>query len=121
MLKDKGFDEHGCKYWNKSYLNSQPPRLSMFRNEHINTVKAPEQWMVVEWLRVKHNINVEANYLPNIFKYRWVAKPMNIIPNSFKTAIEYVAIADRYYGKENFDSPQKAYSAAIDHVLNNLI
>lgn len=82
---------------------------------------APEQWMVVEWLRVKHNINVEANYLPNISKYRWVAKPMNIIPKSFKTVTEYAIAVDRYYGKENFDTPQAAYSAAIDYVLTNLI
>jgi len=81
----------------------------------------PEQWIVVEWLRVKHNINVEANYLPNISKYRWVAKPMNIIPKSFKTVTEYAIAVDRYYGKENFDTPQAAYSAAIDYVLTNLI
>ncbi len=82
---------------------------------------APLQSEVIEWLKVNHKINVEANYLSNIGKYRWLAKPMNIIPKSFKTIKEYAIAVNKYYGKEDFNSPQEAYSVAFDYILNNLI
>jgi hypothetical protein len=46
---------------------------------------------------------------------------MNIIPKSFKTTKEYRNAVDKYYGKENFNTPQEAYSAAFDYVLKELI
>jgi len=64
----------------------------------------PEQWQVVEWLRVKHgiwvwveNYNDKISYVPQI--------PKADLPKVLG-----------YY-----HSPQEAYSAAFDYILNNLI
>jgi hypothetical protein len=131
LLKEKGFIQTERPSYllvpfeetNNLKINPNDLKIGDLIGHYIpkKTINAPEQWMVVEWLRVKHSINVEANYLSNISKYRWLSKPMNIIPKSFKTTKEYRNAVDKYYGKENFNTPQEAYSAAFDYVLKELI
>ncbi len=126
ILVEKGanlstsYNEH-CD--EKEYYHKQTGEVKLYSyfNVFENMIPIPQQWQVVEWLRVKHGINVEANRLSNIGKYRWLAIPMNIIPKSFKTKKEYLDAVYKYYGKENFDTPQEAYSAAFDYVFKNLI
>lgn len=77
--------------------------------------------LAVKWILINFDINIEANYLSNIQKYRWLAKPRSIIPKSFKTSKEYAIAVDKYYGKESFNSPQEAYQQAIKYCLTELI
>lgn len=67
---------------------------------------APEQWQVVEWLRINHNIWVQ----PMLYRRN---------PNDYIGGI-YIKKIDSHF-TEPFNSPQEAYSAAFDYVLNNLI
>jgi hypothetical protein len=73
---------------------------------------APEQHQVVEWLRVNHDIHITYDIgltgYYGLIKYRhskgslYLSKWVNEQENPFK-------------------SPQEAYSAAFDYVLNNLL
>lgn len=81
-------------------------------------ISAPEQHQVVEWLRVNHGINVlpiENYTYPNEIKNRWKYQIINkqekdrdIFNKKFFIEVDY-----------EFQSPQEAYSAAFDYILNN--
>ena len=77
-------------------------------NGYFETYSAPEQWQVVEWLRVNHDIWV------------WV------LPHStlFRPYAEELINKDRFgiWEGHKYNSPQKAYSVAFDYIKdNNLI
>ena len=61
---------------------------------------APEQWLVVEWLRINHGI--------------WIEVRNTYDGNGYRCFFD---------GKEHvFQTPQEAYSAAFDYIIsNNLI
>jgi len=120
LLKVKGFDV---------------PVLAMYHNEELiyggadynhnsteeqklwNYLKlsAPEQWQVVEWLRVKHGIWISIQldeYKVDKMYYEYTINTINV---------------EERFGFEhnrrllNFISPQEAYSSAFDYVLKELI
>lgn len=66
----------------------------------------PEQWLVIEWLRVVHNIFISCVV--------WQDAP------HFHSRI-YLLNEKESVEVGSFDSPQTAYSAAFDHILNSLI
>jgi hypothetical protein len=71
---------------------------------------APEQWQVVEWLRVNHNIWIEVKSpdTKDMGYYFSIHKPYSF--GSY-------GANDKFY-----DTPQQAYSAAFDYIKeNNLI
>jgi hypothetical protein len=69
---------------------------------------APEQWQIVEWLRVNHGIWISVQPNEPFTDDDWC---MKIFKNN-KLAISL----------EGYNSPQEAYSAAFDYILtNNLI
>ena len=71
---------------------------------------APEQWQVVEWLRVNHGIWVE------------VKSPDSKDMGYYISIHKPYRFGNHYNGKEIFYGlPQEAYSAAFDYILNNLI
>jgi hypothetical protein len=71
---------------------------------------APEQWQVVEWLRVNHGIWVEVRYYK--FVKMFIYEIVGLNNNKGMTS----------RGVEHFDTPQEAYSAAFDYIKdNNLI
>jgi hypothetical protein len=71
---------------------------------------APEQWQVVEWLRVNHGEFVSTEIY--LGKYRYVIYKANN-PHSCRTP---------WRDNKLFNSPQEAYSAAFDYIKdNNLI
>jgi len=71
-------------------------------NQMLNNCKAPEQWQVVEWLRINHSIWVEVLTEKSLFIFQ----------------IKKIGKGGFIAGKfEN--TPQEAYSAAFDYVLNN--
>lgn len=113
LLKEKGFDIDNCKYWNCSYMTgSTTTTLSRFKNEHINSVKAPTQALVIKWLRIKHNIIVETlifdkGFLEkDKFCFQW-----RVYNNTEEWETEMV----------EFHTPEEATEAAILYTLQNLI
>jgi hypothetical protein len=163
LLKEKGLNDHfyhrqgedstrwvSCKYcydpldesktlqlWSDNIESSTKERLERL-------ISAPEQWQVVEWLRVNHGIwielrmgkdsnsvwfdydifstikprkddelgeeGVEYEEDPNERFLNWDTTHDSLIDEKFEV-----------FTKTSHDSPQEAYSAAFDYILNNLI
>jgi hypothetical protein len=122
-LKEKGFDIP-CQflYVDGDYRIDFEKEGELFDGEYPSTQKpidwclAPEQWQVVEWLRVNHNLYVSP--YPYYVKWSWEVLQID-------TTKKYHYITSLRNGRtenpDNFNSPQEAYSAAFDYVLNNLI
>jgi hypothetical protein len=114
LLKEKRFDvecHHGY------FKHGDTQLLLWLDSEPINSelAKAPEQWQVVEWLRIKHGIWILV--LPTVcgyYAYKIVdvqldpANPIERPPYSNVNGVDY-------------NTPQEAYSAAFDYILKNLI
>jgi phage pi2 protein 07 len=99
LLKEKGFESIKIDYGLNQMLNNSNP---------------PEQWQVVEWLRVNHGIWV---YVDTHEFGKWCFNYKKIEPTE-----EYPNInVNGAFSVEDFNSPQEAYSEAFDYVLNNLI
>lgn len=128
-LKEKGFDEYCVMkyflrkpsgYGSINYNKETPYNITgydgiLLNEKYIDNnvfIYAPEQWEVVEWLRVNHGIWVIADHSIHPDGYYWMIKNLktNKIIHSETNAFQ-----------PNFKSPQEAYSAAFDYVLNNLI
>jgi hypothetical protein len=91
----------------------------LYKDAHINDKEdnvfysAPEQWQVVEWLRVNHGIWIyidmtgSEKFYP---RYRYIDKNGQHYVGDFKDD-----------NNERFlkDTPQEAYSAAFDYIFNN--
>lgn len=115
LLKEKGF-KYYCpvSYWEQE-LTYNTPGYALENGEtsqenyyNFERYYAPEQWEVIEWLRVKYGI--------------WISINTNSSVNSFGyyiTTKEHNHYIDCDYA--GYSSPQEAYSAAIDYVLENLI
>ena len=127
LLKEKGYIQKPTKlsepYYNyngelngdmleyiKSYVAKNKKDLLKY-----SSVAAPEQWKVVEWLRVEYGIWIEVG-VGNLFykdkfyvlikKYdigRWELSPLDNKTHS------------------PYNSPQEAYSSAFDYTLKELI
>lgn len=128
-LKEKGFDEecsHSYKevepivlyqHQDKKYNNSfkKEWQNTVRKNSHmdnavINRYSAPEQWQVVEWLRVNHGI--------------WVYAERGQNPDSFYPVVDNKEriTSFKYHSPMWGNSPQEAYSVAFDYIKdNNLI
>ena len=83
------------------------------------TVAAPEQWEVVEWLRVNHGIWVEVT--PDSYGEEWF---VTCKPCSKKVWDDIELRSKVHLSKLHFlfyKTPQEAYSAAFDYILKELI
>jgi hypothetical protein len=114
-LKEKGFDEPCKNLINGAYA---PHHLNITelgylqQNSEIleNCYTIPEQWLVIEWLRVNHGI--------------WVCVSINGLDKTFNFDIHNYkqkgSLGNIINGGYNL--PQEAYSAAFDYIIsNNLI
>jgi hypothetical protein len=106
LLKEKEFDVECIEYYLEDgidYSYSKPENWNL----KSDTISRPEQWQVVEWLRINHGI--------------WIySLPYSTL---FRPYAEELINKDRF-GKwegHKYSSPQEAYSAAFDYVLNKLI
>jgi hypothetical protein len=97
LLKEKGFEDIQIDYG---------------LNQMLNNCKPPEQWQVCEWLRINHDIHVTydiglTGYYA-LIKYRHTKSSLYL---------------SKWVNEQSnpFNSPQEAYSAAINYVLENLI
>ena len=95
-LTDTGYSNNGNVLIRKNFIPT---------NGWINR---PEQWQVVEWLRVNPGIWIDIRYMDNVAEFGYIITsiPINTEHN------------EKYY----FSSPQEAISAAFDYIReNNLI
>jgi hypothetical protein len=117
-LKEKGFYVYGYlqDVWlGNSYKEKRGKTIEVPVFGLGATSKLPEQWMVVEWFRVEKGIWV----VPDIKHTKGIGLHFGIdiwklIPN---VEVKYIPTSI----PEDFLTPQEAYSAAFDYVLNNLI
>jgi hypothetical protein len=109
-LKEKGFKEN-CDYLYSDGRLEERNCIGKVINKDAIThlITAPEQWQVVEWLRVNHDI--------------WVSTDFSEVDESFTYKIHLIKSnkLPRIFTDCGYDSPQEAYSAAFDYILNNLI
>jgi hypothetical protein len=128
LLKEKGFDVE-CKY----YFDIEFKELTFhigdvgdtYKNsELVDKISAPEQWQVIEWLRIKHGVWIYALPCADIiddktstFKPngKWISHCDDVTINKPMVASDTIFIS------LEFNSPQEAYSAAFDYVLTKLI
>ncbi len=109
LLKEKGFDNISCTGY---YFGTDDcvNVISTKQHKTNNKCLAPEQWQVVEWLRINHGIWVEVVIYEN---------------KNFESEIYITKNPDvkHIFNKpaELYNSPQEAYSAAFDYVLKNLL
>jgi hypothetical protein len=131
MLKEKGFDGECARFYTKSNcklygidehgryypIKNKSKELWIVGNVAVlnikNLILAPEQWQVVEWLRVNHGIWVSVQYKGFIVNRELI---------EFHYEIKYCKELPNLIRNENsFNSPQEAYSAAFDYILKELI
>jgi hypothetical protein len=123
-LKEKGFDVP-CKqrFWVgfEGDVHFQDDCLLLNWNNYDDSstiyFSAPEQWVVVEWLKINHGIWVFPEW--QCGRKNWIFNIEKL--NSYDETIE---IQKNYYkelGEAEYNSPQEAYSAAFDYILTNLI
>jgi hypothetical protein len=114
-LKEKGFDVDCKSKFLRGEIEYSGIHNPFFAEPKEDIVERPEQWQVVEWLRINHGIwisvgNVYSEYTHWAYGIGKENKGM-ILP--FRE------------GQDNhdyFNSPQEAYSAAFDYIKdNNLI
>jgi len=120
-LKEKGFDVPILNWYHKGTKKLNRNDLLCSMNKLTDNYSAPEQWQVVEYLRVNHNIDLQAvcNYgrLGRTYK-------MGIIFINKEKEVDTIFLRpiDMPYSFIEFNSPQEAYSAAFDYIKeNNLI
>lgn len=105
-LKEKEFNVPTLTYWSKrDGLIDNGIKLDNYNNRGEWTTSRPEQWQVVEWLRINHNIDLyvrKVRAMDNSTGYMWVIFEGDSLPISKK-----------------LDSLQEAYSAAFDYIKNN--
>jgi hypothetical protein len=98
-LKEKGFDNVCSNYYHI--------RGKLMNLENGDTGEwecdSPEQWQVVEWLRVEKGIWVSVLSTPDLSMFYFA-----ITTKRSKNRIS-----------ENYNSPQEAYSVAFDYIKDN--
>lgn len=108
LLKEKGFS-CDCFYFYDfiGYPGSGLKPINWNESKE-KLYSRPEQWQVVEWLRIKYDIWVYVRNFETLSFCAYILKKGDLeksILNSDK----------------GFSLPQKAYSAAFDYIFNTLI
>lgn len=115
LLKDNKFDVLcNCYYFvgdtgnNVNHFVNEPKTTLKKWNEDGLCISAPEQWQVIEWLRVNHDIWITSSILKDDEWHYLLRRKVNNWNVEFPT-------------KETFNSPQEAYSKAFDYIFEKLI
>jgi hypothetical protein len=88
--------------------------------QHKLFYSAPEQWQVIEWLRINHGIHLEVSC--DVYGELWFVK-LEVCSKEVWDDLDKrhnILTAHRKFNNEH-KSPQEAYSAAFDYILNDLI
>jgi hypothetical protein len=119
LLKEKGFKElvrvvykNEDGWWE---VNGVP-----YNHNYFDGVQsAPEQWQIVEWLRVEKGIYIRATDVQGTdLDYKMVIRPLS---SHWNYKSERLFKPDWYIMEFQGNSPQEAYSAAFDYILKELI
>lgn len=130
LLCSKGFDEQLSTIYdnNGNPTNSHYPTMKNSDIEHGTICTRPEQWMVIEWLRINHNIEVNClryTYSGGKYqgrKYMWGVDKYNEKYNhELEENPDHWILNERESQGYDSNSPREAISVAIDYTLNNLI
>ena len=122
--KDRETGYSGSFGWKKGELNAQSGYFINNWKETDNLsndwfmCSMPEQWQVVEWLRVKHGIIIE------LLVDGW--KDDNCVSAEFlcyRIFIWQIGKPKPHYNDDlgALSTPQSAYSAAFDYILKELV
>jgi hypothetical protein len=114
-LKEKGLIANCKRYWVK-YSNTEYKEMSDIQLEDLDReigigsnliIPKYEQWQVVEWFRVNHGI--------------WISVDMvyETTQTGFWYSIRQSKEDDKAICSNDYPTPQEAYSAAFDYILNN--
>jgi hypothetical protein len=107
-LKEKGFDVDCRSKFLRGEIEYNGIHNPFFAEPKEDIVERPEQWQVVEWLRVNHGIWISVQQ--DVNKYDAYIKNKKYD----RTKVQHVT--------NQFNSPQEAYSTAFDYIKdNNLI
>ncbi len=114
-LKEKGFDEKTWSYYYDGELHHgvlDDGEVKWNSDSDYSSHKcqaAPEQHIVIEWLRVNHNIHVQPE--KRFHKEGYYVGKIHISNSSYANPFS-----------KPFNSPQEAYSAAFNYIKDhNLI
>jgi hypothetical protein len=119
LLKEKGFLDkniYGEVRLSQSHFYDCKGNLYHIKDAFIeqdfnlkDCYNAPEQHIVVEWLRINHDI--------------WISSDFSEVDESFTYKIHLIKSDElpRIFTNCGYKSPQEAYSAAFDYVLKELI
>jgi len=137
FLKEKGFDvpcqqlyvagKYRINYEKEGELfNNGMPSLQIPNDWCL----APEQWMVVEWLRVKHGIwiqpfiqfeNAIEDECEETLEYGYGIYDFKEMRKMRQNVFPYIHTDDVDNHVFGFNTPEEAYSASFDYILTNLI
>jgi len=120
-LKEKGFYvKVEWAYQDKNLVHdSHYKELKNWNDKNHVDCSAPEQWQVVEWLRVNYGIWVYPLPIDDEMKL-WQCRIVKGQPfSNLKNTLKIINHGEISY--RGLYSPQEAYSAAFDYILNNLI
>jgi hypothetical protein len=110
ILKDKGYDKISQNLW---HFNGSDCIEMPNKNSENFGFSAPTIGEVLEWLYEKHRIWIRVTPIPysdNLTHWRWEHISTNYSTRSLKWKKE-----------QDYMSPTKAYEAAIEYCLTNLI
>jgi len=116
-VKENRFIEPTLTYWSKrDGLIENEITLRNHNERGEWSTSRPEQWQVVEWLRVNHGIWISVNwYNKNNNNIFWSYTIEKIV--KYPEPIDYTP-----QNTINSNTPQEAYSSAFDYIKdNNLI
>jgi hypothetical protein len=113
-------------YKNEELLVDQDTKsgsISMFEDIYA----APEQWQVVEWFRINHNIWINVHPVFNapryVSKFGFDILGLDEKSSSIKHYFPKIELMKQHkathadqIGEGSFKSPQEAYSAAFDYI-----
>jgi hypothetical protein len=132
-LKEKGFDEETLYFYNQQgkihdledvfnyggeggmFITDWYKKYNSNQGYVKDVYSAPEQWQVVEWLRVNRGIWIQVN----ISKYGMFY--CNILENQPTKNIDVPMSYEMICQLNDFKAPQEAYSAAFDYIINHLL
>jgi hypothetical protein len=109
-IKEKEWQQRTKMVWLDSLGKQHLREIDLSLELNNAEYDAPEQWQVVEWLRVNHGIWVWVRPYKDhaADNNNPIQHQMNVYKNGVTVSKE-------------FNSHEEAYSAAFDYILNNLI
>ncbi len=125
LLKEKGFSERVRNYYTSSDILF--PSMDKADFNKCNYYSAPEQWQVIEWLRVNHKLHLLLDYSHDHNKYsckvfdQFHADELRKRNPRSEGRFPYPYKSNCLRHYYNYNTPQEATSAAIDYVLEKLI